>query len=210
MRKRWICALAPGEPEGAGSRQPAGAAGPGGWGWGWNCNSSPGRGGHQTDPRPPSQQRPSWEERACLFSSATGRGGGRKQSFKAVSPFVIPARSHPPQPRLHSRTWGGGSCPGRNPLKRGGSGYSRGAGEESGPSQPDTEHSGRLVSGSTWSLPWDPLGPSGLERKERGRGWKIWEWRGPGPRVRMGQDGVWVVFFFFFLGGDPGFFCPGV
>ena len=170
MRKRWICALAPAEPEGAGSRQPAGAAGPGGW----NCNSSPGRGGHRTDPRPPSQQRPSREERACLFSSATGRGGAGSRVSKRFHPLLSLRGPTLHTPGCIPEPVEGGPCPGRNPLKQGGSGYSRAAGEESGPSQPDTEHSGRLVSGSTWSLPWDPLGPSGLEGKERGRGWKIW------------------------------------
>lgn len=42
----------------------------------------------------PSQQRPSPGEGACLLSPRAG-GGGRKQNFKAGSPFVPPSWLHP-------------------------------------------------------------------------------------------------------------------
>lgn len=54
VRKRRICALAP-RPRNRRARAPGSRQGQLGLegGGGGNCNSSPGRGGHQTVPRPP-------------------------------------------------------------------------------------------------------------------------------------------------------------
>ena len=179
----------------------------------------PARGGAGTRRSPAlrSQQRPSWEERACLFSPRTGRGGAGSRVSK-VSPFVIPAQSHPlhPHPRLHSRTWGGwGSCPGRNLLNRE---EARVTAELLGRSRALPSLTPNIPEG--WSTgppgpypetPWGPWASRGRSGEEGGKsggggvGVLVFEWD------KMGFGWVCFLFFFFlFLGGDPGLFCPGV
>lgn len=213
MRKRWICALPLFPGTGGHGLQ---AAGGGSWAWrvggGGELQFQPGEGRAPDGPPPSAPNKGLAGRRGPVCSALVLVEGGQEAEFQSGFTLCYPCPVPPSTPQAAFQNLGrGGPAPGEIRLTGGGSGYSRAAGEESGPSQPDTEHSGRLVSRSTWSLSWDPLGPSGLEGKERGRGWKIWGWRGPGPRVHMGQDGVWVGFFFFFFfwEGTQDFSSPG-
>lgn len=114
--------------------------------------------------------------------------GDRKQNFKAVAPLLpLPGPPSTPQAAFQSLE-GGGPAPGEIRVT-GGSGYSLAAREEPGPSQPDTEHSGKLVSRLTPSPPWDPLpaleprgGRTGRRRQNQG---------GPSSsRVRWARRGL--------------------
>lgn len=68
-------------------------------GGGWGGTAIPARGGAGTRRSPAlrSQQRPSWEERACLFSSCTGRGGSGSRVSKRFHPLLSL-----PGPTLHT------------------------------------------------------------------------------------------------------------
>ena len=121
-----------------------------------------------------------------MFSSGAGGAGSRiSKRLHLCYPFP----GHPPRPRLHSRTWGVGVPPPGEIRVTGGSGYSLAAREEPGPSQPDTEHSGKLVSRSTPSPPWDPL--PALEPRGRRTGRRRQSQGGPSSsRMRWARRGL--------------------
>lgn len=144
-----------------------GATGPGGGGLGGTA--IPAREGRAPDgpPRLRSQQRPSWEERACLFSSCTGRGGRKRfqSGFTLCYPCPVPPST--PQAAFQNLAGAGG----------GGGFLPRGEIRLTGEARVTAELLGRsralpslayLTFRKGWSpgqpgpylkFPWDPLGP---------------------------------------------------